>query len=90
MPNTTKALKTEKTKISKNKFKPKNVFCISKLTSVEGVVMLIMLTRINEIIIANNIHFISAMKTLENIVQMLLFKYSVKLINKSYNHNTYI
>ena len=31
IPNTTKVLKTKKTKISKNKFNPKNVFCALKL-----------------------------------------------------------
>lgn len=79
MPNTTKALKAEKTKISKNKFKPKNVFCISMLPSVKGVVMLIMLTRTNERIKTSNIHLNSATKTLDNIVQMVLIKIRCKI-----------
>ena len=77
MPNTTKALKAEKTKISKNKFKPKNVFCISMLPSVK--VMLIMLTRTNERIKTSNIHLNSATKTLDNIVQMVLIKIRCKI-----------
>lgn len=66
IPNTTKVLKAKKTKISKNKFNPKNVFGTPTAVPLNKTELSILLTRKNVMTSANSIHFISALRTLDN------------------------
>ena len=58
IPNTTKALKTKKIKISKNKFNPKNVFCALNTVLLCKIALSTQLTRTNDIASARNNHLI--------------------------------
>lgn len=68
IPNTTKVLKAKKTKISKNKFNPKNVWDIPNCTSLLKEPALIMFTNTKVIANAKSNHFISDLRTLVNIL----------------------
>jgi len=57
IPNTTKILKEMKIKISKNKFNPKNVFCVSiKVQPLNKIAPSKQITRTNDITNAKNNH----------------------------------
>ena len=67
IPNTTKVLKTKKTKISKNKFNPKNVCGTPEPAVSKKTPLLTLSTRTNEITSASNTHLISDDISLDNI-----------------------
>lgn len=71
IPNTTKVLKTKKTKISKNKFNPKNVCGTPEPAASTKKLLLTLSTRTNDITSASNTHFNSEIKSLDNILACL-------------------
>ena len=72
IPNTTKVLKTKKTKISKNKFNPKNVCGTPDAATSFKKLLLILSTRTNAITSASKTHLSSDINSLDNISSMFV------------------
>lgn len=68
IPNTTKVLKAKKTKISKNKFNPKNDDTENPKSPFNRRLFLIMTTKTKVITSAKSNHFISVLKILTSIL----------------------